>query len=368
MAFPKTTFLHLPREVSHPDFLVKVEDSTCCSLQRRSQTTISAQQDANKSQIRNIIYGYSLKAERPIPVFDKLERYHADRRLIKKTHRPYRLHEHVTANLIKCRNRVVAFEAAMALYEMNTFIFRSSAYEDAWYTLCDFFSMIGPSNRLQLRNLSIAIDTRLHSARPKLARGHPDYLDPVYSLVFENGLGRRASVWPGSLAPCDPERPFGPRSNVPTYSTPVIDACFRLLGRAGPPLTFALELEGWSDPDIGRLGKLHSSFDDVLPRVLEASQRKHTLRPDGQSRMSLIWRGREMPGRWTKREIELAGWEVMTWVPYSAHQCVYHPLLDFDIRWKAVNMPSASPLDAGTKRKAVYPCLEEKKRAIREIK
>ena len=316
-------------------------------------------------QIRFIIYSYSLKADRPIYVYDKLARrhaaYHASQR--HENYRPYRLHDHVASNLIRCGNRVVAFEAALALYEMNTFIFRPLFNDDAWYTLFDFLFMIGKSNRLQLRNLSVAVEARLQTTKKGANRSVP-------GLVFDNGKERQAIRIPSLITHHvvkEPKRALDQRASAPTYSTPVIEACFRLLGAAGPPLTLAIEVEEWRMPSAQTRGRSEHVLDNVLPGALEMLRIKHTVSMGGHSRVNLIWRGRKMPGVWTELEMEEVGWDVLALVSYCAPKRTFGNMLDFDIRWRGVDMPNAHLIDTGSQSKPLYPCLEEEGRSIHNV-
>ena len=184
-------------------------------------------------------------------------------------------------NLITCRNRTIACEAGLAVYELNKFEFPTKS---SWQALHDFLLMIGEANRHQLRSLVLQPDLVgcLHPFEDRwviLAEGGEELLR--YEVLIEF---------------MSPTMDVKPRN----FLAPTIEACFRLLGRIGPEPTLRIDVP----VDLDFLVIPRSQFilwDDmsepcdtgtaIYVEAVEQVCRDHTTRQIGQiNKVKLLWK------------------------------------------------------------------------------
>ena len=208
-------------------------------------------------------------------------------------------------NLIRCRNRTIAFEAALSVYEFNTFVFYD---KDIWHVLSCFLRQIGEANRRQLRNLVVHASEGLYFSSQGFEHVEAHRLG---SLQIRKGQMALPSMLPTIL----------------TYSTSAIKDCFRLLGKAGPALTLTMEtdpiLPGCTLPEslryqprnVVRVMQARSrpcpvgtgSYCDALEQL----NAEHMSEPGRSSRNDIFWKAEFQASGFSMADIELCGWEIV---------------------------------------------------------
>ncbi|KAL9117177.1 MAG: hypothetical protein Q9187_006289 [Circinaria calcarea] len=202
-------------------------------------------------------------------------------------------------SLLRC-HRTVASEAAVTFYKFNTFSF---AGDHNWSPLYMFLQMIGEKNRGHLRDLVLHID------RPEQVRQH---LDGTYTSL---------EPWYSSRVCPSDEVPLGQLSpaveGIVERLDPAIKACFRILGRSGPPLTLTLTIDRGYLPGVWlQLAGEHSYYFDwsmVGPDTIERFRQAFTNTSGQASRVDVLWKG-DCHKKDFARQMELVqrvGWEIV---------------------------------------------------------
>ena len=211
-------------------------------------------------------------------------------------------------SLLRC-HRTVASEAATTFYKSNTFRFVG---DDNWSPLYMFLQMIGEKNRGHLRDLV------LRMPKPEQVWQH---LDGTYTSLgmFDNTYASLGSWYSRRVCPSD-EVPIGQLSPAVEGTVdrldPAIKACFRILGRSGPPLTLTLMMDRGLLPGVQLLfNEQHPHYFDwsmVVPDIIERFRQAFTNTSGQASRVEVLWKGK-CPKEAFARQMELVqrvGWEI----------------------------------------------------------
>ena len=209
-----------------------------------------------------------------------------------------------------CQNRMVDFEAACAVYKLNTFEF---AQRPTWQVLHDFLLEIGESNRRKLRSLIVYADSSEISPQYK----EPGRLVlPKYLTLPSTFLDGLVSVTAGKV-------------EFRQDTAAIVETCFQILGQAGSKLTLTIDVSdislllgypfsknrsGCSDPDRRCLG-LKEYAEDI-----HLVCRNHTAEQIGRmDEVQLLWRS-TVSDRWlVGAEVEFLGWKKLSVARGSSH-------------------------------------------------
>jgi hypothetical protein len=195
-----------------------------------------------------------------------------------------------TLALMYC-SRQVAVEAKATFYSLNTF--RFAGYE-AWQPMYQWLSMIGEGARDCLRNLMVEVQ------RPKglIQDRHGSHEFHYHSQLPWNFRRVAFSYDSGKDS----------REEV-DYISPAIEACLRILGKAGHALTLRLALPQSCLPGVEGWCAFWDSL--AVPDQVERSRREFTA-----NRITVLWEGSregvgirdELLGK--QAIIEAKGWEI----------------------------------------------------------
>ena len=259
-------------------------------------------------ELRDKVYCYSLSSLDPIVVWSGSlgqddDKYESSGSL---TIRYWKTVEAKSANLnhlalsVLLCNRQVSREAARILYRWNTFRFTG---DHNWSPLYAFLRMIGEESRDSLRSLE------LQMSQPQRVWQHAD--------------GTRTSLctWPfpeviAQSAYLQRDTPPFAEGTVDDLD-PAIEACFRIIGKNGSPLSLVLLLDMHLLPGLEMLHDLHCgtewTFSLDLPVVIERCRQEFTADSCGTSQVEVLWKGECWGDRFTSqtRFIRDNGWVIL---------------------------------------------------------
>jgi hypothetical protein len=192
-----------------------------------------------------------------------------------------------TSALMYC-NRQMATEATAIFYRRNTFQFLG---HETWQPMYRWLSLIGEEKRAHLRHLRAEMHFPYQLAQDWYGshrfHGCPDIPWPFHRV----------------------ERTYASSPRPPQaveYISPAIEACFRILGQAGPALTLRLILPRGVLPGVS---VWYEGWDSMaIPEQVEKSRTEFTAR-----RVIVLWEGVGLrPTFLQQRATILAqGWEII---------------------------------------------------------
>ena len=263
-------------------------------------------------ELRDKIYHYSLVVSEPITVWsgtheedDDILRSDSPRSVTRRsrttvdTHSPI-LH-HLALSLLYC-NRQVCYEALAILYLYNTFRFTG---DSNWNPLYAFLQMIGEENRRRLRSLEMQIPQPMH--------------------VWQHADGTRTSMHGWRFSEVIAQGAFAQSSSLSIvgqikmvdHLDPAIEACFRILGKNRPSLSFVLVLDRHYLPGVRVMydeqHRYAYCFSLDMPVMIEKCRQHFTADHGVTSQVEVLWKGECIRDQFTKQTtlIQDKGWVIV---------------------------------------------------------
>jgi len=258
-------------------------------------------------EIRIKIYHYSLVASESLTIWSGSQK--ADTTELPES---IRLTSHETVKIdvsfsnhlalgLLCCNRQVSSEAAVILYQGNTFRFLGT---NNWNPLYGFLEIIGEENRYSLRSLEMAMP------KPKQVWQHADG-----TCTSRIEWWRLCEVIPRPMRFQSSSTLF--EEGFVDHLDPAVEACFRILGRSKSTLTLRLILEKHLLPGVEFIfDQQHPKiylFELDLPILIDTCRRDLTSNTDAAGRVDVLWQGECLKDKFDE-QIELIrdqGWLVV---------------------------------------------------------